>query len=130
MEPMSMPSAWGGSPCPSMWAGQPSQQISSEKGRSLAGMKPGGMSARNANATSMTLAMSIRLLRLRGVKRISRGNRALILPAKSERDWLLDRAQARLSAYHASAQFARIGVGITLRPLGRYPRQLKNLQAS
>jgi hypothetical protein len=36
-------------------------------------MNPGGMSARDANATSMMLAMSVRLLRLRGLKRISDG---------------------------------------------------------
>jgi hypothetical protein len=56
-----------------MAAGKPSQQISIENGRSPAGMNPGGMSARNASATSMMLAMSVRLLRSRGLKRISHG---------------------------------------------------------
>jgi hypothetical protein len=36
-------------------------------------MNPGGMSAREANATSMMLAMSVRLIRVRGLKRISGG---------------------------------------------------------
>jgi hypothetical protein len=49
-------------------------------------MNPGGMSTRNANATSMMLAMSVRLFRLRGLKRISQ--RAIIageiLPAKTK----------------------------------------------
>jgi hypothetical protein len=56
-----------------MSAGKPSQQISIENGRSLAGMNPAGISARDANATSSMLAMSVRLLRLRGLKRISHG---------------------------------------------------------
>jgi hypothetical protein len=64
--------------------GNPSQQISSENGRSFAGMNPGGMSTRNANATSMMPAMSIRLFRLHRLKRVSRGANlgAEILPAK------------------------------------------------
>jgi hypothetical protein len=33
-------------------------------------MNPGGMNARDANATSMMLAISVRLLRLRRLKRI------------------------------------------------------------
>jgi hypothetical protein len=41
-------------------------------------MNPGGMSTRDANATSMMLAMSHRLFRLPGLKRVSqdswRGN--------------------------------------------------------
>jgi hypothetical protein len=43
-----------------MSAGRPSQQISNKNGRPLAGMYPGGMSIRNATATSMMLAMSVR----------------------------------------------------------------------
>ena len=58
--------------CASMSAGRPSQQISSENGRPLAGMNPGGINTRNANATSMMLAMSVRLFRLQRLKRISR----------------------------------------------------------
>jgi hypothetical protein len=54
-------------------AGKPSQQISIENGWSLAGMNPRGTSARDANATSMMLARSIRLLRLPRLKRISPG---------------------------------------------------------
>jgi hypothetical protein len=73
MESTPMASACAGSPGASMSAGKPSQQISIENGRSLAGMNPGGMSARDASAASMMLAMSIRLLRLRGLKRISQG---------------------------------------------------------
>ena len=57
--------------CASMPAGRPSQQTSIENGRPLAGMNPAGMSARDANATSMMLAMSVRLFRLPGLKRIS-----------------------------------------------------------
>jgi hypothetical protein len=66
-----MESACGGSPCASIPGEKSSQQISIENGRSLAGMNPGGTSARDANATSSMLAMSVRLLRLRGLKRIS-----------------------------------------------------------
>jgi len=73
-----MESACEGSTCASMSAGRPSQQISIENGQPLAGMNPGGMSTRDANATSMMLAMNIRLFRLPGLKRISedswRGN--------------------------------------------------------
>jgi hypothetical protein len=54
-----------------MPAGSPSPQTSIENGRPLAGMNPAGMSARDANATSMRLAMSVRLFRLAGLKRIS-----------------------------------------------------------
>jgi hypothetical protein len=64
-------SACEGSPCASMAAGKSSQQISIENGRSLAGMNPSGMSAREANATSMMLANSVRLLRWRGLNRMS-----------------------------------------------------------
>jgi hypothetical protein len=56
-----------------MSAGKPSQQIWIENGRSPASMNPGGMSARNANATSMMLANSVRLRRSRALKRISHG---------------------------------------------------------
>jgi hypothetical protein len=66
-----------------MPAGRPSQQTSIES-RPLAGMNPAGMSARDANATSMRPAMSVRLFRLAGLKRISQdvilGGE--ILPAK------------------------------------------------
>ena len=61
-----------GSPCTSMGAGKPSQQIAIENGRSPAGMKPNGMSARKANETSMKLARGVRLLRVWGRKPISR----------------------------------------------------------
>jgi hypothetical protein len=54
-------------------AGSPSPQTSIENGRPLAGMNPAGMSARDTNATSMRLAMSVRLFRLAGLKRISQG---------------------------------------------------------
>jgi hypothetical protein len=73
MESIGMESACEGSTCASMSAGRPSQQISIENGRSVAGMNPGGMSARDANATSMRLAMSVGLFRLQGLKRISQG---------------------------------------------------------
>jgi hypothetical protein len=73
MESMPMESACAGSPCASTSAGKPSQQISIENGRSLAGMNPSGMSARDANATSMMLAMTVRLRRLLELKRISHG---------------------------------------------------------
>jgi hypothetical protein len=48
-------------------------------------MNPGGMSTRNANATSMKLAMSVRLFRLQGLKRVSWGAipGGEILPAKA-----------------------------------------------
>jgi len=51
------------SPCASIPEGRPSQQISSENGRSGAGMKPAGMSARSAKAASNVLASHWRLLR-------------------------------------------------------------------
>jgi hypothetical protein len=85
MESMPMESACAGSTCASMSAGRSSQQISSENGQPLAGMNPGGMSTRDANATSMMPAMSVRLFRLPGLKRISHGvilGRG-ILPAKA-----------------------------------------------
>jgi hypothetical protein len=62
-----------GSPGASMSVGRPSQQISIKNGRPLAGMKPGGMSPRDASATSMMLAMSARLFQLPRLKRISQG---------------------------------------------------------
>jgi hypothetical protein len=67
-----------------MSAGRPSQQISSENGRSLAGINPGGINTRNANATSMVLAMSLRLFRLQRLKHISQRTMLgrEILPAK------------------------------------------------
>jgi hypothetical protein len=91
-ESMPLESACVGSPRASMSAGKPSQQISIENGRSLAGMNPGRMSARDANATSMMLARSVCLRRLRGLKRISPG---LILGRgdfthKSEGPWAAD----------------------------------------
>ena len=61
------------SACEGSTAGRASQHISIENGRSLAGMKPAGMSARDANATSMMPAMSVCLFRLQGAKRISQG---------------------------------------------------------
>jgi len=61
-----------GSLCASISAGRPSQQISSESGWPLAGMKPGGMRPRDRNATSMMLAMTVRLFDLPRLKRISR----------------------------------------------------------
>lgn len=57
----------------SMSVERSSQQISIKNGRPLAGMNPGGMSMRDANATSMMLAMSVRVLRLPELKRISQG---------------------------------------------------------
>ena len=71
MESMSVESACAGSTCASMSTEGASQQISSENGRSLAGMNPGGMYTRSANATSMMLAMSVRLFRLQRLKRVS-----------------------------------------------------------
>jgi hypothetical protein len=71
MDSMPIESAREGSTCASRPAGRPSQQIWIENGQPLAGMNPGGMSARDANATSMRLAMSVRLFRLAGLKRIS-----------------------------------------------------------
>jgi hypothetical protein len=67
-----------------MSAGRPSQQISNENGRSLAGMNPGAMRPRDANATSIMLAMSACLFRLPRLKRISVGVvlGPKILPAK------------------------------------------------
>jgi len=62
-----------GSTWASMSAERPSQQISIENGLPLAGMNPGGMSAREANATSMMLAMSVRTFRLPGLKRSPTG---------------------------------------------------------
>ena len=73
MDCMPMESACGGSTCASMSAERPSKQISIKNGRPLAGMKPGGMSTRDANATSMMPAMNVRLYRLPGLKRISQG---------------------------------------------------------
>jgi hypothetical protein len=54
-------------------AERPSQQISIKNGRPVAGMNPGGMSIREAIAASMMPAMSVRLLRLPELKRISQG---------------------------------------------------------
>jgi len=71
MDPIPMECACAGVTCTSMPAGRPSQQTSIENGRPLAGMNPAGMSARDANATSMRLARSVRLFRLAGLKRIS-----------------------------------------------------------
>jgi hypothetical protein len=68
---MFMEFACAGSACASMSTASPSQQISIEKGQPLAGMNPGGMSTRDANATSMMPAISVRLFRLRRLKRIS-----------------------------------------------------------
>jgi len=77
-----------------MAAGKPSQQISNENGRSVAGMYPGGMIAREANPASMMLAMSLRVVRLRGLKRISHGIilREGILPGKEGERRLFVRA--------------------------------------
>ena len=61
MESMSIESAWLESPCASIPAGKPSQQISIENGRSPPSMNPCGMSARNANVTSKKLANSVRV---------------------------------------------------------------------
>jgi hypothetical protein len=49
-------------------------------------MNPSGTSARDTNATSMMPAMSVRLFRLQGIKRISRGAvlGTQILPAKAK----------------------------------------------
>jgi hypothetical protein len=77
-----------------MSAGKPSQQISIENGRSFAGMNPGGMSAREASATSMMLVMSVRLLCLPGLKPIS--HRVILgrrdFTRKSETAWAADTA--------------------------------------
>jgi hypothetical protein len=69
-----------------MSAGRPSQQISIENGRSVAGMNPGGTRARDTNATSTMLAMSVRPFRWQGLKRISQSAilGAEILPAKAK----------------------------------------------
>ena len=88
--------ACGGSTCASMSAGRSSQQISIENGRSFAGMNPGGMSTRDANATSMMLAISVRLFRLPGLKRISQAVilGGGILPAKAtQREPLTERQE-------------------------------------
>jgi hypothetical protein len=71
MDSMPLASACAGSSCASRPAGSPSQQISIQNGRSPAGMNPGGMSTRDDNATSMMLAISVRLLHLPRFKRIS-----------------------------------------------------------
>jgi hypothetical protein len=71
MESITMESACGRSLCASIPGGSPSQQISIENGRSLAGMKPGGMSARAAKATSNVPVSSLRLLRSHKIKCIS-----------------------------------------------------------
>jgi hypothetical protein len=83
---MPVESACAGSSCASTPAGRPSQQISIENRRSLAGMNPGGMSTRDANATSMMLAISVRLLRLPRFKRISQSVILSkgILPARAQ----------------------------------------------
>jgi hypothetical protein len=73
MGSMPMGSASEGPAYASISAGRPSQQISIKNGRPLAGMNPGGMSIRNAKATSTMLAVSVRLLRLPEFKRVSRG---------------------------------------------------------
>jgi hypothetical protein len=79
-----------------MPAGRPSGQISIENGRPLAGMNPGGMSARETNAISMMLAMSVRLHRLPEIKRISHHYSWWgILPAKAKR-----RAASAASVQH------------------------------
>ncbi len=62
-----------GSSVASSSAGSPSRQISIRNGRPLAGMNPGGMSIRNATATSSRPVMNVRLRRLRELKRISFG---------------------------------------------------------
>jgi hypothetical protein len=66
-----MESVREGSTCASTPAGRPSQQISIENGQPLVGMNPGGISTRDANATSMILAMSVRRFRLPRLNRIS-----------------------------------------------------------
>jgi hypothetical protein len=68
-----------------MPAGSPSEQISIQSDRPLAGMNPGGMSTRDANATSIMPAVNVRLLHLPRLKGISPGVilRGGILPAKS-----------------------------------------------
>jgi hypothetical protein len=71
MEPMRAEAGCRGPPCASISAGKSSGQISSEKGRPLAGMNPAGMSAREANATSIMPATSVRLLRFRRLTRPS-----------------------------------------------------------
>jgi hypothetical protein len=69
MESMPIESACGGSPSASMAAGKPSQQISIENGRSVDGINPGAISAREANASSMMLAKGVRLRHLPELKR-------------------------------------------------------------
>jgi hypothetical protein len=73
IDAMSMESACEGLTCAGRLAGRSSVQTSSKNGRPAAGMNPGGMNARDAKATSMTLATSIRLICAPGLKRISQG---------------------------------------------------------
>ncbi len=69
-----------------MSEGRPSLHISIKNGRSLAGMKPGGMNTRDANATSMMLAMNVRRFRLPGLKRISQDSWRGNFTSKSEKE--------------------------------------------
>src|ERR1700683_1681240 len=117
MESTSMESTCEGWTRLSTSAGSPSQQSSIENGRSLAGMKPSGMNARDANATSMMLATIVRLFRLRGPKHISRGTVLCleILPAKAEwrgpAPWAFAArlaADARESRHRSSERLCRI----------------------
>jgi hypothetical protein len=69
---MSMVSADDGSTSAARSAGRSSLQISSKNGRPFAGMNPGGVYARDEKTTSIMLAIRVRVIRVPGLKRISK----------------------------------------------------------